>query len=143
QLTGTTGGQLVSRLPGDTAAAVGLSFKPGWLQDRLDAASGLLGAGMGRDAQRELSRETGLKIPDDIETLLGSGVALSVSKDLDPEALANSTDGTGVPVAATVKGDASAIEQVLTKIRAKAPGDLAALDSDSTGDLVVVGPTES
>jgi hypothetical protein len=142
-LTGTTGGELVSRLPGDTAAAAGTSLAPGWLKDRLDAASGLLGRGLsGGDAQRDLSRGTGLRIPHDIETLLGSGVALSVSKDIDLEAAENSTDGAGVPVAATVKGDPAAIDQVLDKIRARA-GDLPALGSDSSGDLVVVGPSEA
>jgi hypothetical protein len=89
---------------------------------------------------RELSRETGLDVPDDIETLLGSGVALSVGKDFDFETAENSADGTGVPIAATVKGDPAAIEQVLDKVRARA-GDIPALGSDSSGDLVAIGPT--
>ena len=83
---------------------------------------------------------TGLDVPDDIETLLGSGVALSVSKNLDLEAAQNSSDGTGVPVAATIKGDPTAIQQVLDKIRTKT-GDPSFLGSDTSDGLVVLGPT--
>src|SRR5262249_13879036 len=68
------------------------------------------------------------------------GAAISVSKDIDLEAAENSADGTGVPVAATIKGDPTAIAQVLDKIRAKA-GDLPLLGSDSSQDLVVLGPS--
>jgi hypothetical protein len=138
--TGTTGGELVRRLPDDTAAAVSTTLKPGWLSRRLDLADGLFGGGITGDGQRQLERETGLKIPDDIETLLGSGVAISVSKDLDLEAAENTQDGTGLPVGATIKGDPAAIEQVLDKIRAKA-GDLPFLGADDSGDLVAIGPT--
>jgi hypothetical protein len=140
ELTGTTGGELVSRMPDDTAAALGVSLAPGWLGRRLDAISQGFGGMTGDDATRELSRATGLKIPDDIETLLGSGVALSVSKDLDLEAAQNSSDGTGVPVAATIKGDSTAIQAVLDKIRVKT-GDVSFLGSDSSNGLVVLGPT--
>jgi hypothetical protein len=89
-----------------------------------------------------MSQATGLDVPADIETLLGSGVAVSVSKDLDPEAVENSADGSGIPVTATVKGEPAKIEAVLDKIRART-GDAAFLGSDSSGDLEVVGPSQS
>jgi hypothetical protein len=138
-LTGSTGGQLVNRLPGDTAAAVGVSLQPGWLSKRLDAVTEGFGVS-GDDMTRELSGATGLRVPDDIETLLGSGVALSVSKSLDVEAAENSSDGSGIPVAATIKGDPTAIQGVLDKIKAKT-GDVPFLGADSSSDLVVLGPT--
>jgi hypothetical protein len=139
-LTGTTGGQLVQRLPADTAAALGVTLKPGWLSRELDSVGGSVPGFSRADAERELSQLTGLTVPDDIETLLGSGAAISVSKDLDLEAAENSADGSGVPVAATIKGDPAAIGQVLDKIRAKT-GDLPLLGSDSSQDLVVLGPS--
>jgi hypothetical protein len=139
-LTGTTGGELVRRLPADTAAALGVSLPPGWLGKRLDAASRMFGAGMGGDdLTRELEQGTGLKVPDDIETLLGSGVAVSMGKDFDFEAAENSDTGAGLPVGVTVKGDPAAIEQVLDKIRAKA-GDVPFLGSDHSGELEAIGP---
>jgi hypothetical protein len=142
QLTGTTGGELVRRLPDDTAVAAGVTLNKGWLENKLSAASLLFGGGVtGPDARREIERETGLSVPEDIETLLGSGVAVSVSKDIDLEAALNSDDGTGIPVAATVKGDPDAIAGVLDKLRAKT-GNPAFLGSDASDGLVAIGPSE-
>ncbi|HEX4688771.1 MAG TPA: DUF3352 domain-containing protein [Nocardioides sp.] len=142
QLAGNTGGTLVQRLPVDTAAAAGLTFPKGWLDRQLDQMSDLFG-GVGvskQQAMRQLSRATGLDVPDDVETLLGSGVSVAIGKDFDLEAAENSADGTGLPIAVTVKGDPAAIEQVLDKVRAKT-GDAPFLGSDSSGDLVVIGPS--
>jgi len=137
-----TAGGLVSRLPADTGAAAGLSLSPGWVDRRLSGLSLAFGGGSKEDLYREMSQATGLDVPADIETLLGSGVAVSVSKDLDPEAVENSADGSDIPVAATVKGEPAKIEAVLDKIRART-GDTTFLGSDSSGDLEVVGPSES
>ena len=61
--------------------------------------------------------------------------------DFDIEAASSTaTTASGLPVAATVKGDPAAIETVLDKLRAKT-GRPAFLGSDSSGDLVVIGPT--
>jgi hypothetical protein len=142
-LSGTTGGELVRRLPDDTAAAAGISLQKGWLSRQVDSMSLLFGAGLSReDFYREISQETGLDAPDDIETLLGSGVAFSVGSDIDFEALENTDDGTGIPVAATVKGDPDAIGHVLDKLRSRS-GDLPFLGSDASGDLAVIGPTDA
>ena len=141
-VTGTDGGALVQRLPDDTAAAGGISFPKGWLDRQLDQMSTLFGSGMSQDdATRELSRETGLDVPADIETLLGSGVSISVGQDIDLEAAENGDSLSGLPIGATVKGDPAAIERVLDKIRAKVGNDLGFLGSDSSGDLVAIGPT--
>jgi hypothetical protein len=141
QLSGTTGGTLVQRMPDDTAVAAGITLRPGWLDRQLKNSSGFDGFGVGGGGMLdELSSQTGLKLPDDLETLLGSGVAVSVGKDFDFEAAENTDDGTGLPVAVLVKGDPPAIEKVLDKVRAKAPA-LAFLGSDSSGDLVAIGPT--
>jgi hypothetical protein len=142
-LTGTTGGRLVSRLPADTAAALGISLKPGWLDQRLDAVADGFGgmAGMSSDdLRRELRKATGLRTSD-IEDLLGSGVTISVGKDIDVEAAENSSDGTGLPIAATVQGDPDAVANVLDRIRVRV-GDLPLLGSDASDDLVAIGPTE-
>ena len=142
-LTGTTGGALVQRLPDDTAAAAGISFPKGWLDRYLDRMSDLFGSGLSRDdAVRELSRETGLDIPGDIETLLGSGATVSVGKDIDLEAAENADTLSGLPIGVTVKGDPAAIEQVLGKVRAQVGDeDLGFLGFDSAGDLAAIGPT--
>jgi hypothetical protein len=142
-LTGTTGGRLVSRLPADTATALGISLKPGWLDQRLDAVADGFGgmAGLSSDdLRRGLRKATGLETSD-IEDLLGSGVTISVGKDIDFEAAENSSDGTGLPIAAMVQGDPDAVANVLDRIRVRA-GDLPLLGSDASDDLIAIGPTE-
>jgi hypothetical protein len=139
--TGHTGGALVTRLPTDTAAAAGISLPKGWLDRQLDQVSGL--SGLSREQlTQEFSRQAGIDIPQDVETLLGSGVAVSVGHDFDLEAAENSADGSGLPIAVTVQGDSAAIERVLDKIRAKV-GDVPFLGSDSAGSLVTIGPSSA
>jgi hypothetical protein len=99
------------------------------------------GGKSGRQMLDQLSRGSGLDLPGDFETLLGSSTALSVSKDFDVEAASMSSDGDGVPVAVTVRGDADAIGKVLDKLRSHVPGGTTVLGSDSGHGLVVVGPT--
>jgi hypothetical protein len=139
-VTSDQGGAVVQDLPDDTAAAIGVGFKPGWVTAVADRFAQYSGHGDGRHLLDQLSRESGLDVPADIETLLGSSTAISIGKDFDYEAAAMSNDGTGVPVAVTVKGDPAVIEKVLQKIKAHEPGT-AALDTDSSGDLVAIGPT--
>jgi hypothetical protein len=142
-LTSDQGGAVVSRLPDDTAAAFGIGLKPGWalaLADRFASYSG--DGSTGQDLLDQLSQESGLDLPADVETLLGSSSAISSSKTFDFEKMIESSDGTGIPVAYTVKGDPSAVQKVLDKLRQKAgsdPSSTMSLESDSAGDLVVVG----
>jgi hypothetical protein len=138
-LVGDQAGALAARLPDDTAAAVAISLSPGFIRQYLDQVSGVMG-GSSDQMLRELSAESGLDVPDDIETLLGSATAISVSKDFDFEAASNSSDPSGLPVGALVRGDASGIEDVLGKLRARL-GDESLLGSDSSGDLVAIGPS--
>jgi hypothetical protein len=136
------GGTLVESLPDDTAAAIGVGLKPGWLGRYADQLAQVFGGGgSGQQLLDQAGRGSGLDLPGDLETLLGSSTALSISKDFDVEAASMSSDGDGVPVALTVKGDSAAIETVLDKLRAHDPGGATALGSDSSDGLVVIGPT--
>jgi hypothetical protein len=144
-VTSDQGGAVVSHLPDDTAAAFGIGLKPGWaltLADRFASYSG--GGQTGQDLLDQLSRESGLDLPADVETLLGTSSAISIGKTFDFEAMVESSNGTGIPAAFTVRGDPSAIAKVLDKLRQKAgsdPSSTTPLESDSAGDLVVVGPS--
>jgi hypothetical protein len=139
--TSDQGGAVVQGLPDDTAAALGIGLKQGWVTQIADRFASFSGGKSGQELLDQLGQESGLELPGDVETLLGSSTALSISKDFDYEAAAMSDDGNGVPVAVTVKGDPAAIEKVLTKLRAQAHGAAATLGSDSSGDLVAIGPT--
>jgi len=140
--SGETTDDVISSLPGDTAAAFGVGFADDWLTDLLDLYAPMVGAGDVDELVAELSEETGLDIPDDIETLLGDAAVLAVDSDIDPDAVANSTDASEVPVALKVKGDPDAIEEVLEKLRAQATSadDFAIFESEAEGDFVAIGP---
>src|SRR3712207_8718156 len=49
-------------------------------------------------------------LPEDAETLAGESAALVLGSDLDPEALSGSSDGSDVPVAVKIQGDARSEE---------------------------------
>ncbi len=139
--TSDQGGTVVQNLPDDTAAALGVGLRPGWVTRIADRFASYSGTASGQELLDQLGRASGLDLPGDVETLLGSSVALSISRDFDYQDAARSDDGNGVPVAVTVKGDPAAIEQVLAKLRAQAHGSVATLGSDTSGDLVAIGPT--
>jgi hypothetical protein len=145
-LPGSTGfvgdraGAGVTRLPDDTAAAFGLSLEKGWLRTLLDRMSGAQG-GSNRQVEREIEQWTGLQVPDDVETLLGDSTTFAVGGDLDYAALSNASDASHVPVGVVVQGDPSRIEPVLDTLRSHAEPLAEMLGSDSSGDLVAIGPS--
>ncbi len=136
---GTRGDDVLATLPTDTAAAFGAGFSDGWFTTMTDQMSGASG-GDTKALLSALSEQTGLDLPGDAETLAGKSLAIGVGSGFDPETLANSGDGSGVPVAVKVQGDVTGIEGVLDKVRGRMGGGTTPLDSDSAGDMVVVGP---
>ena len=141
-VVGTQAGTLAAGLPADTAAVLSWSMKPGWGQQVLDQLATSLGQDTVDRGLAEMESEFGLTFPDDLETLLGEATALVVSSDLDAEALANSSDPSGIPAGLLVKGDAAGIQSVLDQLRSvPGAGELGQiLDSDTEGDLVAIGP---
>ncbi len=132
---------VVSTLPGDTGAALGLGFADGWFSDLVEQMAPYTGQSAD-ELLDMLSEESGLDLPADAETLAGDSAALALSSDLDPDALFSSPDGSDVPVAVKIQGDPDEIEKVLEKLREMAGPDAGALDSDSEGDTIVIGPNE-
>ncbi|WP_091117364.1 DUF3352 domain-containing protein [Nocardioides psychrotolerans] len=138
------GGVAMATLPEDTAAAFGIGFEEGWVDEVLDYVSSTMGSEMDIEGLlADAEEETGLSLPEDAETLAGESVAVSVSPDFDPEVFFNS-GGADVPVAVKIKGDAEAIQDVLgTLVGSASESDPEAADifgSDSGGDYVVIGP---
>ena len=84
---------LVGTLPDDTAFAYGLALPDGWAQQLIES---LPDYGI---PQEEIDRglaqaeaQTGLSLPEDLETLLGDQVALAFGGSFDLEQLMNSGD---------------------------------------------------
>jgi Protein of unknown function (DUF3352) len=146
EVSGTEAGQSVTSLPQDTLAAVGVSVGDDYAETLLDQLTVLAEAGGTEDANQiitDFEEQSGLDLPEDLQTLLGESVVLSLSEDLDVDQLANSSDGSDIPVGAKITGDADGIEEVLDKLRNTIGADAeTVLDSDASGDVVAVGPND-
>ena len=129
------GADMVAGLPDDTVAAFGMSLEEGWAGAMLDyVKSNLPDESATIDEQlAQFEAETGLAFPEDIETLLGEGVTVSLGSGLDPDAVANGGPGE-VPVGIRIDGDADEIQAVLDKIAAQAGAEVAELMQVTEGD---------
>jgi hypothetical protein len=139
-----SGSGSATELPDDTLAALSISLADGWLTKTTEYFISLSGdeSVTVDDLFAEAEAETGLELPEDVETLLGSETVLAVGGDFDPEALANSTavpDDLGVGL--HIQGDPAEIEDVLDKLRAQLPAEsLAVLDSSEGEGEIAIGP---
>lgn len=129
------GGPNVSTLPGTTAAVLSLALRDGWMSDFTEGLKTTLGDEY--DSMiAEGERSTGLQLPEDVETLLGDGVSLSVDGNTDLKALTESPDPTQVPAGIRIQGDPARITPIIDKLKAAAGPD-ADIVKVSTGDGVV------
>lgn len=134
-------GSLVTSLPDDTAAAVGVSVGDDWFESALGGLGQVCGDGFDQQSlEDQLSSLTGLDVPDDIDTLLGDGLTISLGGDVDPSSF---DDPSTAPVGIKVKGDPDAIERVVGKISNRLGGAAGVLGSDRDGDMIAIGPNES
>ena len=138
------GDDVLASLPADTAAAIGVGLQDGWAQNLLDQIGGMLGTGETPEQMlAQAEKWTGLTLPEDLETLFGDSTVIAIGSDFDPEAFANSEDGSDIPVGIKVKGDADAIEGVLDKVRNRIGEPMSEpLRSRSAGDVVAIGPND-
>ncbi|HSU03223.1 MAG TPA: hypothetical protein VLK03_11785, partial [Nocardioides sp.] len=81
--------------------------------------------------------ETGLAFPEDVETLLGEGLTMSVGSGIDPDAITNGGPGE-IPAGITIKGDADEIQAVLDKISELAGPEIADYLQVTEGDGTAV-----
>ena len=106
-------GAAVADLPGDTAVAIGFAV-PG---KSIDTLFDSVAQGTGEDPSQlraQTETMTGLRLPDDLQTLLGGGLTLSLGGDA-PD-LAQVSGPSDVPFGATVLGDPGKIEDVLSRV---------------------------
>ncbi len=120
-LSGTDrGDDVVATLPESTGLAVGLGFEEGWVEELITSLDEAGGGMFDLDeALAELEAQTGLSLPEDLETLAGDSMALSLDGSVDPSAL-EVPDPSGIPAGIKVQGDPDAIEDVLDRLLASA-----------------------
>ncbi|HET6624843.1 MAG TPA: DUF3352 domain-containing protein [Nocardioidaceae bacterium] len=125
-------GPSLADLPASTGAALSIGLPDGWLDQWLESMAGFWGSGESvEDMLTAAEAETGLTLPEDIETLFGDGVSISFDADTDLEALFDAGDLSRLPVGLRVAGDPAEIMPVVDKLRA-------AIGPDA--DMVVVEP---
>ena len=143
-IEGDKGADVLSTLPDSTAAALGVGFEEGWVDDLIDQLAPMIEdqGGMSVDeAIEEFESETGLSVPEDIEALGGESFAIAFDSEFDNSAFEDE-DITRVPVGAKIKGDPEKIEAALDKLRASAGPDGDMLLSRTEDGYVLVSASE-
>ncbi|NUS50849.1 MAG: hypothetical protein HOQ22_07385, partial [Nocardioidaceae bacterium] len=112
-------GRAAATLPASTAAALSLAVRPGWVHDYLEGMSSLtMGPGTDPDqVWREAERATGLHLPEDLETMLGDGVTVSVDSSANLRDLAGDQPPTDLPAGIRIQGDPSKIVPIIDKLK--------------------------
>ncbi len=129
----------VEALPRSTAAFLSFGVPAGIADAWTTGTASLAGADTSaEDLWRELEGQTGLQLPEDLETLLGDSITLSVDSSIDPAGLEDGSVETA-PVAVRVDGDGKEIRRVVDQLR-DLLGPLRDRVSVTEGDgFVVVG----
>lgn len=108
--------EVVDGLPADTAAVIAAALPKDWaskLTTSLEQFTGsLFGSG---DITSLLRDQFGLTLPDDLETLVGDGLAFAV-RGTPPDDLSAVSGPEQIPAGLVIKGDPAAIKAVLAKI---------------------------
>jgi hypothetical protein len=134
---GEPGAPALGDLPASTAVALSVPLRDGWSDDLADSLVEMLSAGESEEEfWTELEAGTGLRLPEDVETLLGDGVSLSVDSSLRVEDVLGSGAGSvpRLPVALRIAGDPDEVGRILDRVLA--------LGGPAAQDAVVVERAE-
>ncbi len=136
-------GTQVAGLPPQTALAWGANFREGWLGEYLDSMASSLSQLLGehktaQDLYDEIEAQTGLRLPGDLETLVGHRTALAMDGGIDFEAISKAADVPDIPVGVVVAGDVAGVKRVLEKVNALLEPD-ASVTSMVAGERIAYG----
>lgn len=140
---GSGAGVQVGDLPGNTAIALGFT-PPGDYASR--SVEPLDGCGFENEI-KSFEKESGLAVPEDVQTLLGKSLTLSVGENL-PD-LAGIEDPSEVPVGLVIHGDGPRIKDLISKLNSFAKTKLGGSLDDlgitvqADSDRVVLTPSDS
>jgi hypothetical protein len=107
-----TVGDEVADLPKDTAAVVGFGVPDDYAELITDQMSSILS---GEDLVGEAEAQTGLDLPQDLQTLLGDALTLSFGGQ-PPADVHDLEDLANVPAGLRIQGDADKIKAIIAKV---------------------------
>ncbi|MET3960376.1 hypothetical protein ABIE44_000310 [Marmoricola sp. OAE513] len=135
-------GKQIQALPKDSALAFGFGVPKGYADDFV---TGFKAGTCGEegDLLGEFEDETGLKIPEDLDTLLGKALTLSLGGDA-PADLAQIEGFSEIPVGLVVHGDGQKIKDLIARLEDTFGASLAdvQIGVKSSGDRVVLSTSE-
>ena len=129
----------VKTLPGTTAAVISLALKDGWLDGQVDRVRSMVGEEEFDSLLTQAEQQTGLSLPDDVETLLGDGLSISFDSSADLKALQQSPDPSTVPAGIRIKGEADQITRIVDRLKKVAGPQGQLVKVSSSGDTVAIG----
>jgi hypothetical protein len=106
----------VTDLPETTVAALGFSVPEGWTRELEARLREALGAEIYEEGLSQLERESGLTLPEDLETLLGNGLVFALDGTTDFEALAESEDPSGLKAGFRVDANEDDVRRIVTAL---------------------------
>lgn len=109
-------GKLVSGLPADTALTVALGVPDDFAKTMLDQLRSTVGADVLDAELAQVEAQTGLEVPEDLQTLLGDGLALALGADA-PKSLDAMRSPADVPAGLVARGDTAKMRSVLDKLQ--------------------------
>jgi hypothetical protein len=138
----TAVGKQVAALPADTVLALGFGVPKNVAENFTEGFKSGAGDSSG-DALQFVEDQVGLTLPEDLQTLLGDALTLSVGGDA-PRDLADIEGFEDIPVGLVIHGDAAKIKAVISKIERHTGFDLADIPIVVAGDddRVVLSPSK-
>jgi hypothetical protein len=109
-----TVGKQVGDLPKDTAVAMGFGVPDNYAELLVDQLNGMFGAGSD-DLVTEAEKETGLDLPEDLQTVLGDAITLSLGGEA-PTDVDDLDDPANIPAGLLIHGDADKIKAIIAKV---------------------------
>jgi len=135
KVDGADAGELIGQLPDTTAGAIAVSGGENlvdtmWKQLEKASNSNI------QEMTEEITEETGLRLPDDLKSLLGKNLAVAIDKDA----------GNGPKIAARMETDPAkaepVVEKLTTLLRRKASANIP-IETAKDGDSLVVATDQS
>ncbi len=129
----------IGDLPASTAVALGMPTGAGWVDQILASIEASVGEDEYARGVRELERELGVSVPEDLRALAGEGVAVAVDSSIDlSELFSLSATPEGLPLGVRITGDPDTIRPVLERVL-EAAGVLADVEIAEGDGAVAVG----